>query len=101
MQKYIYSFNPTNKFRIYSEWKASGQLYFCIMNENDQILLHAIGKKIAKRRKELGLTQEDLAFSANIDRTYIGYIENGKNNVTVIMLCKIAKALKMDIKDLL
>lgn len=71
------------------------------MNEDEQILLRSIGRKIAERRKELGLTQEDLAYSADVDRTYIGYIENGKNNVTIAMLYKITKALKLDLKDLL
>lgn len=71
------------------------------MNEKEQILLRTIGRKIVDRRKELGLTQEDLAYSADIDRTYIGYIENGKNNVTITMLYKIAKALNLDIKELL
>ena len=53
------------------------------------------------QKKEPGLTQEDLAYSADVDRTYIGYIENGKNNVTIAMLYKIAKALKLDLKELL
>ena len=76
-------------------------MYFCRMNENEQKLLLTIGRKIVERRKELGLTQEDLAYSADVDRTYIGYIENGKNNVTIAMLYKIAKALKLGLKELL
>lgn len=76
-------------------------MYFCRMNENEQKLLQSIGRKIVERRKELGLTQEDLAYSADVDRTYIGYIENGRNNVTIAMLYKIAKALKLNLKDLL
>ncbi len=71
------------------------------MDRNEQILLQSIGRKIVERRKELGLTQEDLAYSADIDRTYIGYIENGKNNVTIVMLYKIAKALNLNLKDFL
>lgn len=71
------------------------------MIKNEQKILQAIGHKILERRKELGLTQEDLAYSADVDRTYIGYLENGKNNVSIIMLYKIAKALQIDIKDLL
>lgn len=71
------------------------------MNTDEQKLLQSIGKKIAQRRKELNLTQEDLAYSSDIDRSYIGYIENGKNNVTITILSKIAKALNMNLKDLL
>ena len=60
-----------------------------MVNETD--VLNNIGKIIIQRRKELGITQEDLAYSANVDRTYIGYIENGKQNISISILCKIAK----------
>lgn len=70
------------------------------MDYTDKELLEKIGSKIASRRKELNLTQEDLAYSADIDRTYIGYVENGKQNITVCMLNKFVKALDLDIKDL-
>ena len=66
-------------------------------NEND--ILEAIGKKIVSRRKELNMTQEDLAYSANIDRTYVGNIENGRQNISIAILYKLAQALKMEIKD--
>lgn len=62
-------------------------------------ILETIGKKIVERRKELNMTQEDLAYSADIDRTYVGYVENGHQNISIVVLCKFAKALKMDIKD--
>lgn len=63
-------------------------------------VLETIGKNVVERRKALNQTQEDLAFSADIDRTYIGYIENGKQNVTVSVLCRLANALDINIKDL-
>ena len=53
-----------------------------MVNETD--VLNNIGKIIIQRRKELGITQEDLAYSANVDRTYIGYIENGKQNICLL-----------------
>lgn len=70
------------------------------MSEKETELLKIIGKNIAKRRKELNLTQDELAYSANIDRTYVGYVENGRQNVSVAVLYRFANALKMDIKDL-
>jgi len=69
------------------------------MENEVKIVLEAIGKKIVERRKELNLTQDELAFSAEIDRTYIGYVENGHQNVSIAILCKIANALQMNIKD--
>lgn len=64
-------------------------------------LLQIIARNVVKFRKQLGLTQEDLAFRADIDRTYIGYIENAKQNISVEKLCSIAKVLKIDVADLL
>ena len=68
-----------------------------MINETD--VLNNIGKIIIQRRKELGITQEDLAYSANVDRTYIGYIENGKQNISISILCKIANVLNLNMKD--
>ena len=68
-----------------------------MVNETD--VLNNIGKIIIQRRKELGITQEDLAYSANVDRTYIGYIENGKQNIFISILCKIANVLNLNMKD--
>lgn len=68
-----------------------------MVNETD--VLSNIGKIIIQRRKELGITQEDLAYSANVDRTYIGYIENGKQNISISILCKIANVLNLNMKD--
>lgn len=64
-------------------------------------LLQIIAANVVKYRKQLGLTQEDLAYKAKIDRTYIGYIENAKQNISTEKLCSIAKALKVDVADLL
>ena len=63
-------------------------------------LLKTIGKNVRKHRHNKGLSQEDLAYSSDIDRTYIGYIENGKNNVTVKKLHEIAQVLEIQVSDL-
>ena len=64
-------------------------------------LLQVIANNVTNYRKQLGYTQEELAFKANIDRTYIGYIENAKQNISTEKLCSIAQALKVDVADLL
>ena len=66
-----------------------------MVNETD--VLNNIGKIIIQRRKELGITQEDLAYSANVDRTYIGYIENGKQNISISILCNISNVLNLNL----
>jgi DNA-binding XRE family transcriptional regulator len=58
-----------------------------------------LGKKIQKRRKEVGLTQEDLGYKVGISRAYMGYIEQGRYAPSLEVLEKIAKALKTPIGD--
>jgi len=59
-----------------------------------------LGKKIKKRRKEAGLTQEDLGYKVGISRAYMGYIEQGRYAPSLEVLEKIAKALKTKIGNL-
>lgn len=58
------------------------------------------GKKIKKLRLGKGLSQEQLANKANLDRTYIPSIEKGERNVSIIVIEKLAIALDVTIKDL-
>jgi transcriptional regulator with XRE-family HTH domain len=63
-------------------------------------VLERLGNKIKKRRIELGLSQEALAFEAGLHRTYIGAVERGEKNVSIRSLKKIAVALKSNISFL-
>lgn len=58
-----------------------------------------IGARIKELRKELGETQEAMAFKAGIDKTYWNEVENGKRNVSVVNLNKILPALEVTFKD--
>lgn len=58
-----------------------------------------VGARIRELRKELNLTQEGLAFKAEVDKTYLNEVENGKRNVSVINLEKIIMALDTDMSD--
>lgn len=57
-----------------------------------------VGSRIRELRKELQLTQEALAFKAEVDKTYLNEVENGKRNVSVINLEKIVIALEVTVK---
>ncbi|MFQ9696700.1 MAG: helix-turn-helix domain-containing protein [Zhenhengia sp.] len=46
-------------------------------------------------RKKLGLSQEELAFKCNIDRTTVVSIENGYSNTTLLTIANLAKALNI------
>ncbi len=62
--------------------------------------LGTLGIRIRERRKTLGLTQEELASKADIDRSYIGGVERGERNVTFTTLCTICTALGCDVATL-
>jgi transcriptional regulator with XRE-family HTH domain len=64
-------------------------------------LLTTIAKNIVHHRKLKNYSQEELAHKADIDRTYIGYIENAKHNFTIGMLYKISHALDVPLLFLL
>ena len=58
-----------------------------------------VGSRIKELRTSLKLTQEALAFKAEVDKTYLNEVENGKRNVSVINLEKIVLALNSSLKD--
>lgn len=64
-------------------------------------LLADIGKKIAKQRNLLGVSQEELADKADLDRTSISGIERGKRNISVFTLKKITDTLGIQINKFL
>lgn len=64
------------------------------------LIQNKIGLRIKELREEGSLKQEQLAWQAGVDRTYMNYVENGKRNITVKNLEKIVKeGLKMSLAD--
>lgn len=59
-----------------------------------------VGSKIQKLRKQAGLTQEELAVKVHLSRTHIGHIEQGRKSPSIEVLEKIARTLKVKVKDL-
>lgn len=55
--------------------------------------LKNFGESVRKFRKMVGLSQEELADRAEIHRTYIGGIERGERNPTLLMIYRLADAL--------
>lgn len=52
------------------------------------------GKEVARLRKRLGLSQEELAFRAEVHRTYISQLERGLKSPTLKMILRLSDALK-------
>ncbi|HTT99562.1 MAG TPA: helix-turn-helix domain-containing protein [Rhizomicrobium sp.] len=60
-----------------------------------------VGLNIRRLRQTRGLTQEELAFEAEIDLTYLGGIERGSRNPSLLVMARIAAALSARLPDLL
>ena len=60
-----------------------------------------LGQNLRDWRKARGLSQEDLAFAAGIDRTYVSGIERGRRNPSLLMIARLAEALGVTPGDLL
>ena len=59
-----------------------------------------IGVQIKNLRKKSGLSQEKFALKIGMDRTYFASVENGKRNISIINLEKIAKGFNMSLAEL-
>lgn len=60
-----------------------------------------VGRNVRRLRQSAKLTQEQLAFEAQIDLTYAGGIERGKRNPSLLVMVRIANALNVDLPILL
>ncbi|WP_116950166.1 helix-turn-helix domain-containing protein [Jiangella endophytica] len=69
--------------------------------DDERRALSAFGARVRELRRELGLSQEDLADRANLHRTYVGSIERGERNVALLNIHRLARALGVTARDLL
>lgn len=58
-----------------------------------------IGHRIRELRTLQNLTQEGLAWQAELDRTFMNHVENGRRNISVESLDKIVHALEISYSD--
>ena len=58
-----------------------------------------IGQRIKNLRELSSISQKDLAYSADLDRSYIASVENGSRNISIVNIEKIAIALNVNLKD--
>lgn len=69
-------------------------------HRQDPILV-ALGNAIRRVRLEKGISQEKLALLAEVDRSYVGRVERGDNNVAMLTLARLAKAMEISLRDLM
>jgi len=69
-------------------------------NRQDVVLV-ALGAAIKRIRLSKEISQERLALLAEVDRSYVGRVERGDNNVAILTLTRLAKALNISISELM
>jgi transcriptional regulator with XRE-family HTH domain len=65
------------------------------MDEMDGKLLAQFGRRIRERRIELSMSQEELAEKTNLHRNYVGAIERGERNISLLIFLRLARGLNM------
>ena len=64
---------------------------------DEEAILRELGSRIRAQRKRIGLTQEELALVAGVDRSYFGAVERGERNITFMVLYRLCIALRCDV----
>jgi transcriptional regulator with XRE-family HTH domain len=72
-----------------------------MMSLNDRHFLRTIGERIRKRREVLGWTQAELGEKCELHRTFIGSVERGERNISVLNLRIISRMLRTKLSTLL
>lgn len=68
------------------------------MDKNEYLV--RFGKRMKELRKQKGLSQEKLALLCELDRSYVGSVERGERNISLINIHKIAMALNVNTTEL-
>ena len=71
------------------------------MNLSDQRFLRQIGDRIREHRMARGWTQDELGKKCELHRTFIGSVERGERNISILNLKIIAGALRVSLAELL
>ncbi|NRB69617.1 MAG: helix-turn-helix transcriptional regulator [Vibrio sp.] len=64
-------------------------------------LAKRFGTNLRNKRRDQGVSQDQLALQANIDRSYVGRIERGEVNITLEKAYQLAQVLECDVRELL
>lgn len=69
--------------------------------ETDQALLKALAAEVKSRRADLGISQEELALRAEVNRTFVCKIELAQNQPTITVLLRLAEGLQTPLPELI
>jgi transcriptional regulator with XRE-family HTH domain len=65
------------------------------VRDREKKILQALGFEIRRHRQAKGISQEDLAALAGLNRNYIGFLERAERSPRAIIVFRIAQALKL------
>ena len=68
--------------------------------ESKHEILNLFGENVRKYRRILNISQEELAHRAELHRTYIGMIERGERNLSLINIAKLSKCFNITLEEL-
>ena len=68
---------------------------------DEKHFLRALGQRLRELRQARGWTQDQLAEKCKLHRTFIGSVERGERNVSILNLRHIARVLRISLHDLL
>jgi transcriptional regulator with XRE-family HTH domain len=68
--------------------------------ENEEQIKKHFGERVRQLRKAKALSQESLALVSDLDRTYIGGVERGERNISLVNIYKIADAFGVSVREL-
>jgi len=77
---------------------ALDNVLIAMRNQKDR---EKLGKTIQRFRKSIGISQEQLAEKLHISRTHVGHVEQGRKSPSFELLGKVARTLKVKLKDLM
>ena len=71
------------------------------MGLDGEVVQKSFGLRLRPLRSRLGMSQEELAHLAELDRSYVGQVERGERNISLINISRLARALTVDPEILL
>jgi transcriptional regulator with XRE-family HTH domain len=69
--------------------------------DDEKVILKLFGERVRALRQKCGFSQEGLALASGLDRTYVGGVERGERNISLLNIQKIAQALQVSPAELL
>ena len=70
-------------------------------NKTARMMASRLGQAVRARREAMDMSQDELAWRAEVHRAYMGTIERGEQNITVYKLFQVARALGAKPSDIL